>query len=50
MEPLDFGDMPEDALVLIDTAPIIYFLEGHPKFGPRSRSSMPMELGACGSP
>ena len=35
MEPLNFEDLPEDALVLIDSAPIIYFLEGHPKFGPR---------------
>lgn len=35
MEPLDFGGLPEDALVLIDSAPIIYFLEGHQKFGPR---------------
>ena len=35
MEPLDFGDLPEGALVLIDSAPIIYFLEGHPKFGAR---------------
>ena len=35
MEPLDFRDLPEDALVLVDSAPIIYFLEGHPKFGPR---------------
>jgi len=35
MEPLDFGDLPEDALVLIDSAPIIYVLEGHPKLGPR---------------
>src|SRR3981189_1877545 len=35
MEPLDFRDMPEDALVLIDSAPIISLLEGHPKFGPR---------------
>jgi len=35
MEPLEFEDLPEDALVLIDSAPIIYFLEGHPKFGPR---------------
>src|SRR6266404_7822653 len=35
MEPLDFRDLPEDALVLIDSAPIIYLLEGHPKFGPR---------------
>ena len=24
----------QDALLLIDSAPIIYFLEGHPKFGP----------------
>ena len=35
MEPLDFGDLPEAALVLVDSAPIIYFLEGHSKFGPR---------------
>src|SRR5580704_12345995 len=35
MEPLGFEDLPEDALVLMDSAPIIYFLEGHPKFGPR---------------
>ena len=35
MEPLDLGGLPEDALVLLDSAPIIYFLEGHPKFGPR---------------
>ena len=35
MEPLDFSDLPEDALVLIDSAPIIYFLEGHRQFGPR---------------
>ncbi len=35
MEPLDFRDLPEDALVLINSAPIIYFLEAHPKFGPR---------------
>src|ERR1700687_5527745 len=35
MEPLDFADLPEDALVLLDSAPIVYFLEGHPKFGPR---------------
>lgn len=35
MEPLDLAALPEDALVLIDSAPIIYVLEGHPKFGPR---------------
>jgi predicted nucleic acid-binding protein len=35
MEPIDLGELPEDALVLIDSAPIIYFIEGHPKFGPR---------------
>lgn len=35
MEPLDFGDLLEGALVLIDSAPIIYFLEGHRKFAAR---------------
>jgi predicted nucleic acid-binding protein len=35
MEPLDLGELPEDALILLDSAPIIYFLEGHPKLGPR---------------
>ena len=35
MEPLDLSDLPERALVLVDSAPVIYFLEGHPKFGPR---------------
>jgi predicted nucleic acid-binding protein len=37
MEPLDLGELPEDALLLIDSAPIIYFIEGHPRFGPRFR-------------
>jgi hypothetical protein len=35
MEPLAFGNLPQDALVLIDSAPIIFFLEGHPRFAPR---------------
>ncbi|HEX7192276.1 MAG TPA: PIN domain-containing protein [Thermoanaerobaculia bacterium] len=35
MEPIDLGGLPEDALVLLDSAPIIYILEGHPKFVPR---------------
>ena len=35
MEPLDFGGLPEAALLLTDSAPVIYFLESHPKFGPR---------------
>ena len=35
MEPLDLEGLPADALILLDSAPIIYFLEGHPKFGPR---------------
>ena len=35
MEPLDFGGLPENASLLVDSAPIIYVLEGHPKFGPR---------------
>jgi hypothetical protein len=35
MEPLDFGDLAQDALVLVDSAPIIYVLEDHPKLAPR---------------
>jgi len=35
MEPLEFADLPEGALLLVDSAPIIYVLEGHPSFGPR---------------
>jgi predicted nucleic acid-binding protein len=34
MEPLKL-DLPDDALLLVDTAPIIYVLEGHPKLGSR---------------
>ena len=32
MESLSLDDLPEHALLLIDSAPIIYVLEGHPKF------------------
>ncbi len=35
MEPLEFADLPDQALLLLDSAPIIYVLEAHPKFGPR---------------
>jgi predicted nucleic acid-binding protein len=35
MEPLDLAGLPEQALLLVDSSPIIYFLEGHPKFAPR---------------
>lgn len=35
MEPLAFADLPEQALLLMDSAPLVYVLEGHPKFGPR---------------
>jgi predicted nucleic acid-binding protein len=37
MEPLDFSDLGENALVLVDSAPIIYVLDAHPRFGPRFR-------------
>jgi predicted nucleic acid-binding protein len=37
MEPLEFEDLPEQALLLMDSAPIIYFLEGHRKFATRFR-------------
>jgi len=33
VEPLDLSYLPERALVLLDSAPIIYILEGHPRFG-----------------
>lgn len=35
MEPLKLEDLPERALLLVDTAPIIYVIEGHPRLGPR---------------
>jgi predicted nucleic acid-binding protein len=35
MEPLAFSDLPEGALVLLDSAPIINVIEGHRKLGPR---------------
>ena len=35
MEPIDITDLPEHALLLVDSAPIIYFLESHPAWGPR---------------
>ncbi len=35
MGPLEFEDLPDQALLLMDSAPIIYVLEGHAKFGPR---------------
>lgn len=35
MEALDLSGLPEDALILLDSAPIIYLLEDHPKLAPR---------------
>ena len=35
MEPLDAAALPDGALVMVDSAPIIYVLEGHPKLAPR---------------
>ena len=37
MEPLAFEELPGGALVLVDSAPIIYQLEAHPEQGPRFR-------------
>lgn len=34
MEPLDAAALPAGALVLVDTAPIIYTLEANPQFAP----------------
>jgi predicted nucleic acid-binding protein len=35
VEPLDFSDLPRDALVLVDSAPIIYVLGDHSALAPR---------------
>jgi predicted nucleic acid-binding protein len=45
MEPLKL-DLPDDALLLVDTAPIIYVLEDHPKF--RARFEPLFEAHAAG--
>lgn len=37
MESLDLSRLPQRALVLVDSAPIIYLLEEHPKLAPRFR-------------
>ena len=37
MEPLSPAGLPEHALLLIDTAPIIYQLESHPRYAARFR-------------
>jgi predicted nucleic acid-binding protein len=34
MEPMNVAALGDGALLLMDSAPIIYFLEGHPKFSP----------------
>ncbi|WP_297375607.1 PIN domain-containing protein [Acidiferrobacter sp.] len=34
MEPLSLSGLPENPLLLIDSAPIIYVLEDHPEFAP----------------
>lgn len=35
MGTLDIGDLPDQALVLVDSAPIIYAFENHPKLAAR---------------
>ena len=37
MGPLDLGGLADHSLLLLDTAPIVYFLEAHPQFEPRFR-------------
>jgi predicted nucleic acid-binding protein len=37
VEPLDSAALPKGALVLVDSAPIIYLLEYHPRFAARFR-------------
>jgi predicted nucleic acid-binding protein len=35
VEPLDLSALRSGGLVLVDTAPIVYFLEAHPRYGAR---------------
>ena len=35
MEPIDLGTLPEGALILLDSAPIIYVLAAHPRLARR---------------
>ncbi len=35
MGPIDIGELPDQALLLLDSAPVIYVLEGHPRLGAR---------------
>ncbi len=35
MGAVDIGDLPDQALLLMDSAPVIYFLEDHPRLKPR---------------
>lgn len=37
MESLDLQEIPEQALILLDSAPVIYVLENHPKLASRFR-------------
>lgn len=34
MEPVDLAGLPDHALLLVDSAPIIYILEDHRRYGP----------------
>jgi len=45
MEPLTFGDLPDQALVLMDTAPIIYVLEDRPRFAARFKPLFEAQAG-----
>ena len=37
MEPVDHAEVPHGALLLVDTAPIVYLLDGHPTLADRFR-------------
>jgi predicted nucleic acid-binding protein len=46
MEPLAIADLPEQSLLVIDSPPLIYYLEGHPKL--RQRFAPIFEAHAAG--
>jgi hypothetical protein len=48
MEPLEIDDLADQALLMMDSAPIIYFLESHRKFAPRFKPIFAAHAAALG--
>jgi hypothetical protein len=46
MEPINLEDLPEHALLLLDSAPIMYCLENHRRLAPRFQPCSKFKHGA----